>query len=104
METPEIIRFVGSFLIVLALMGGLALVLRKLGAMQGVPSKIGGNKRMKVIESLSLDYRRRLFLVQCDDRQHVIMLGPNGETMIDTAPASSALNEDTQGSSHDKAV
>ncbi len=78
----QILRFAAALAFVLALMGGLALIMRWLGQRQH-----GGNqtaKRLKVIETLPLDPRRRLMLVQRDGAQHLLILGANGETVIET--------------------
>ncbi|MCB1682486.1 MAG: flagellar biosynthetic protein FliO [Rhodospirillales bacterium] len=88
--TPEelfnIGRMLAALVFVLALMGGLAFVLKKLG-LSGPPGTLAGKKRLKVIESLPLDMRRRLVLIQCDDEQHLVILGPAGETLIKTGIA-----------------
>jgi flagellar protein FliO/FliZ len=39
-------------------------------------------KRMKVTESLMLDPRRRMVIVRCDDREHLILLGPGGDIVV----------------------
>ncbi len=74
-------RTLAALVFVLALMGGLAFVLRKLG-LSGPAVNIQGKRRLKVIESLPLDARRRLVLLQCDDEQHLVILGPSGETVV----------------------
>ena len=43
-----------------------------------------GKRRLKVVEALPLDARRRLVLLQRDNKQHLVILGPNGETVIET--------------------
>jgi flagellar protein FliO/FliZ len=37
---------------------------------------------MKVTESLMLDPRRRMVIVRCDDREHLILLGPGGDIVV----------------------
>jgi flagellar protein FliO/FliZ len=37
---------------------------------------------MKVSESLMLDPRRRLVIVRCDEREHLILLGPGGDIVV----------------------
>lgn len=76
-------RMLAALVFVLALMGGLAFVLRKLG-LSGPAVNIQGKRRLRIIESLPLDARRRLVLLQCDDEQHLVVLGPSGETVIKT--------------------
>ncbi|MBC7768320.1 MAG: flagellar biosynthetic protein FliO [Phycisphaerales bacterium] len=39
-------------------------------------------RRLKLSESLMLDPRRRLVLVRCDGREHLILLGPSGDIVV----------------------
>lgn len=79
----ELGRMIAALVFVIALMGGFALLLKKLG-LSGPVSVNTGRRRLKIVESVPLDARRRLVLVQCDDAQHLIILGPGGETVIKT--------------------
>ena len=94
MDYTDYIRFAGALLIVLALMGGLSLLLRKVGMGGHAPLTLGSNKRIKVKETTALDYRRRLFLVEFDDKEHLILLGQNGETLIQSQDKTKAAGED----------
>ncbi len=76
-------RMLAALIFVLALMGGLAFFLRKLG-LSGPAVNLQGKRHLKIIESLPLDARRRLVLVQCYEEQHLVILGPSGETVIKT--------------------
>lgn len=89
MEPESYLRFVVAFVFVMSLMGGLWLILRKLG-LSGPVVQTPGKRRLKVIESLSIDTRRRLVILQRDNIQHLVILGPTGETVVETqipAPA-----------------
>lgn len=70
---------------VIALMGGLAFVL-KYAAMKGwtLPAlqTRGMARRLRVLETLPLDARRRLVLVQCDDRAHLLLLGSASDSLV----------------------
>lgn len=87
METGDslymILKFCAALVFVLALMGGLALGLKKLGLTQG-GSAAPGKRRLKIIESLPLDARRRAVILRRDDTEHLVILGPNGETVVET--------------------
>ncbi len=82
-EPTQILKLIAALVFVIALMGGLSLIIRKLGLADNMPTKIG-QKRLNIIESQALDARRRLVLVQCDDQQHLVLLGPNGDTIVQT--------------------
>lgn len=76
-------RAVAALAFVIGLMGGLAFLLKKFG-LNGVAASSPGDKRLKLIESIPLDARRRLALIQRDDNQHLVILGVNSETVIET--------------------
>ncbi len=83
MEWTDYLRFIASLLFVLALMGGLWIALKKLG-LSGAPMTGGQQRRLKVIESLPIDARRRAIILQRDNTQHLVILGPTGETVVET--------------------
>lgn len=81
----ELLRMIAALLFVLGLMGGFALLLKKLGLSGNVDTAtLKKDRRLKVVEALPLDSRRRLVLLQRDDVQHLVILGPNEETVIET--------------------
>ncbi len=80
-DWSQIFRLLGALAFVIALMGMLGLVLKKFG-MPGMPEVPAKKRRLKIIESQPLDARRRLVLLQCDDKQHLVILGPSGETVV----------------------
>lgn len=83
MEPESYLRFIVAFVFVMSLMGGLWLILKKLG-LSGPVVQTPGKRRLKVIESLSIDTRRRLVILQRDNIQHLVILGPTGETVVET--------------------
>ena len=80
---PEFLRMLAALLFVLGLMGGLVIALKKMG-LNGAVEAAPKQKRLRVIEALALDARRRLVLIQRDDVQHLVILGANEETVIET--------------------
>lgn len=83
MEAETYLRFLLAMIFVLSLMGGLWLILRKLG-LSGPIVQTPGKRRLKIIETLSIDTRRRAVILQRDNIQHLVILGPTGETVIET--------------------
>ena len=80
MELTEIIRYFGALALVLGLVGAAALVMRKYGGpvMPGMKTK-----RLAVIESIMLGgSRHRLYLVRCDAGEHLLVVGPQGATLV----------------------
>lgn len=82
MGAPDYLRFLIALAFVLALMALLAYVLRRLN-LGGVANPLA-NRRLNVLETRPLDHRHKLVLVKCDDREHLLLLGPQGETVIDS--------------------
>ena len=80
----QIIKAIAALIFVVGLMSGLALLLKKLGLSGALPVK-QGEKRLKIIEVLPLDARRKLAIIERDDQQHLIILGANSETVIETS-------------------
>lgn len=77
-------RALFALIATLALIGGVAYGARRLGMLQ--PSA-QARRRLKVTESLMLDPRRRLLLVRCDDREHLLLLSPAGDCVVGEAKA-----------------
>jgi flagellar protein FliO/FliZ len=82
-DMPQLLRLLAALAFVIALMGGLSVVLKKFG-MPGTPNTPVTKRRLRIVESLPLDGRRRAVLIQCDSRQHLVILGAAGETVVKT--------------------
>ncbi len=83
MEAVDYIKFVAAFCLVLGLMGGLALLLKRFGL--GAASMLPADKRrLKVLEILPLDARRKAVLLSRDGAEHLVILGHAGETVVET--------------------
>ncbi len=82
-EVPSLFKMLAALLFVLGLMGGLAIILRKFG-LSGRVSTPGEKARLKIVESIPIDARRRLAIIQRDDVQHLVIFGPESETVVET--------------------
>ena len=82
-EAPSFLKMIAALLFVLGLMAGLAVVLRKFGFSGHVQQK-GEAPRLKIVESLPVDARRRLAIIQRDNIQHLVIFGPDSETVVET--------------------
>ena len=67
---------------VIGLMGALALALKYVSTRGWIRSLPGNQRRLKIIENMSLDARRRLVIVQCDDTEHLLLLGLNQDIVV----------------------
>ena len=83
MDDPtQYLRFVAALIFVLALMGAAVYALRAFGLVQ-LTGRKPTDRRLSVVESLMIDARRRLLIVRRDDKEHLILLSPTGETVIE---------------------
>ncbi len=88
----DILRLLLSLAVVLGLMGGLAFLIKKLGLAGAQPVQKSGKKDLEVVESLALDARRRAVILRNKDKEHLVILGANGETLIETRDARPVQN------------
>lgn len=79
--SEEIARIAIALIAVLGMIGGGAMLAKRMGfAAPG--GALGGKKRLSVVETMALDARRRVAIIRCDDAEHLIMLGASGETVV----------------------
>lgn len=84
MEVSDYMRFGAALVFVLALMGAALMAMRMLG-LGGAPAaaRKGSNRRLGVVETLYLDPKRRLVLIQRDGSEHLLLLGPSNDILIE---------------------
>jgi flagellar protein FliO/FliZ len=82
MDGAQLVQFAVALVFVLALIAGAAAVARRFG-LGSMPAMKSRRRRLTVAEILPLDGRRRLVLIRRDDREHLIILGPNSETVVE---------------------
>lgn len=90
MDLIDFSRYFAALLVVLGLLGGVAVILRKGWLPTGLTNFQGMDRRARrlgVKESLILDPRRRIVIVKSDDMEHVLLLGPERETVLETRKA-----------------
>ena len=83
MTTEDYLKFFFALIFVLCLMGGLAYLMKRFG-LNGEKYTTPRQRRLKIVEILPLDMRRKAILLRRDDREHLVILGPAGETVVDT--------------------
>jgi flagellar protein FliO/FliZ len=82
MGVLDYLRFVGALGVVLALILGGMLLLRRFG-LPGMVARAPGRRRLKLVEVLSLDPKRRLILVRRDGREHLLLLGGATDLVVE---------------------
>lgn len=88
MDPIGLIRTVGALGVVLGMLGGALWAVRRFDLkLPGRMGLTGHRRRIEVVERLALDNRRALALVRRDDCEHLILLGPEGTTVIERGRA-----------------
>ena len=85
MDLADYLRFALALLFVLGLIGLLAWLVRRYRPGGGL--RPDGRRRLAMLETLPLDARRRLVLVRRDDVLHLLLLGEDGNRLIESLRA-----------------
>lgn len=98
MTYNEVLRAALALVIVLGLIGLVTLAARRMG-LGGAHAAVrfGRERRLSVVETLALDPRRRLVLLRRDETEHLVILGPNGETVVERNAGRASFKDQLSG-------
>ncbi|HEY7230738.1 MAG TPA: flagellar biosynthesis protein FliO [Pseudolabrys sp.] len=82
-EMPLAARFFIAFLVVLALIGLTAWLVRRFGANRLGSASRGRQPRLAVIDAATVDGRRRLVLIRRDNIEHLLMIGGPTDLVVE---------------------
>ena len=82
-EMPLAARFFIAFLVVLALIGVTAWLVRRFGASRLGNTARGRQPRLAVIDAATVDGRRRLVLIRRDNIEHLLMIGGPTDLVVE---------------------
>lgn len=82
MDLVDFGRYFAALLLVLGLLGFAALGARRFG-LPGLAKPMNA-RRLKIVESLMLTPRQRLAIIRRDDVEHLVMIGPDGASVIES--------------------
>ena len=85
MESWDYLRFFLALVFVLGLIGILAVLARRTGL--GLPItaiKPIQKRRLSVVEVTAIDGRRRMVLIRRDNIEHLLLISPSSEMLIET--------------------
>ena len=84
MDLLSFLRTIAALGTVLGLLGGALWAVRRYNIV--LPGQIGdrGMKRLALVERIGIDAKRSIVLVRRDDREHLVMIGPGGETVLES--------------------
>lgn len=83
MSMLELFNALFALLFVLGLIAGLAWAMRRFGPWRLAGAGRGRKKRLAVVEAMALDSRYRLVLLRRDGTGHLLLLGPQGATLVE---------------------
>jgi flagellar protein FliO/FliZ len=84
MDLDVYLRFVLALVFVLALIGVVAWVGRRMGFLGRVTMGRTNAGRIGVVETTAIDAKHRLVLLRRDGVEHLVLLGPTSETLIES--------------------
>lgn len=92
MDMMSFLRMMGSLAVVLGILVGTLWLVRRYqirlpqSLLAGFPAR-GSVRRMELVERLAIDPRRSVALIRLDDREHMVLITPEGVLALDTASA-----------------
>ena|SRR5438105_3462153 len=89
MDMLDAFRYLGALAIVLALVGGAGIAIRR----YGLPGLAGMGRRLAITDSLMLGRNQRAIILRCDGMEHIVITTPQGATVIASAPAKAEIVE-----------
>lgn len=102
-DLGQFVKFIVALCFVLGLMFGLAAIMKRIDEKRHGGLLSQSKRRLRIVESIALDSKRRLMLIRRDNQEHLIILGTNGETTVETnIPAASETETTTKAIANDK--
>lgn len=83
MSTVELLQFVAVLIFVIGLIMGLSYIIRRYSMPGYGPFRKHSDRRLHVMESLSLDPKRRAIILKCDQESYLLVLGGQQDLVID---------------------
>lgn len=83
MDLTTYARFALALIFVLALIGVLTALARRFGLGGLAHARRGGARRLGILEVLAVDGKRRLVLIRRDDTEHLLLIGGEGDVVIE---------------------
>jgi flagellar protein FliO/FliZ len=93
MDLFDYARFVAALSVVLGLIAACAYLVRRFGLAPRLTT--GSDRRVRIVEIATVDARRQLLLVRRDATEHLVLLGPTGDVVVESGiEALPIANED----------
>ena len=83
MDPVQYLKYIVGLLIVLGLIALITLLARRFGMVPRASRDPSAPKRLAVSDVMYIDAKRRLVLVKRDDREHLLLLGPEHDVVVE---------------------
>src|SRR5260221_8407547 len=83
MDLSVYLQFLLALVAVLALIGVLTVIARRVGLAPRIGGGRGSRRRLSLSEVLVVDSKHRLVLVPRDDVEHLLLLGPTHDLVVE---------------------
>ena len=93
MEPVQYLKYIVGLLIVLGLIALIALLARRFGMVPRATRDPSAPRRLSITDVISIDAKRRLVLVKRDNREHLLLLGPERDVVVER---NISVNENTE--------
>lgn len=84
MDASNYVRFVAALLFVLALIAFATWLAKRFGLGGGINAVKRGTRRLQITEALTVDAKHRAVLIRRDTVEHLVLIGPTGDVVIET--------------------
>jgi flagellar protein FliO/FliZ len=82
MESTAYLQVVFSLVLVMALILGAGWMAQRFG-FRAMASRVGGRKRLSVVEAAAVDTKRRIVLIRRDDVEHLVLIGGTHDLLLE---------------------
>ena len=83
MDVSNYLRFLFALIFVLALIALLSWLIKRFGFGGRYMPVRGQARRMRVMETVTVDAKRRVVLLRCDEREHLLLIGGASDVVIE---------------------
>ncbi|WP_340149781.1 flagellar biosynthetic protein FliO [uncultured Sneathiella sp.] len=101
MEPVQYLKYIVGLLVVLGLIALITLLARRFGMVPRATRDPSSPKRLSVTDVIAVDAKRRLVLVKRDDREHLLLLGPERDLVVEQNIPSKNTAEQGEMTSHE---
>lgn len=84
MDALSLLRTMGALGVVLGLLGGALWVVRRYNIALPGRVALGRGRRLELVERVTLDGKRSLALIRRDGCEHLILIGPDGQMVVES--------------------